>query len=103
LRRDFIAGLHFVEEAVPLLVDQNRPAAANRFGNQVRGFLLNGRVDLNFAHIHGTCADALQQRDTAAGRPFVVGGDEPSRSGRYFTTIWLLALKPPVATITLPR
>jgi hypothetical protein len=63
--------------------------------------LLDGRVNLNFAHIHGARADAFQQRDTAAGRPFMVGGDEPSRSGRYFTTIALLALKPPVATTML--
>ncbi len=33
-------------------------------------------MDLNFAHIHGARPDALQQRDTAAGRPFVVSRDE---------------------------
>ena len=71
---DLIAGLHFVEEAVSLRVHQNRPAAANRFGNQIRGLLFDGRVDLDFAHIHGARADAFKQRDTAAGGPFMVGG-----------------------------
>ena len=75
-RRDFIAGLHFVKEAVPLLVNKNSAAAANRFGNQVRSLLFDGGVNLNFAHIHGASADAFQQRDTAPGRPFVVGGHE---------------------------
>ena len=75
-RRDFIAGLHLVEEAVPLLVYENSAAAANRFGNQIRGLLLDGRVNLNFAHVHGAGADAFQQRDTAPGSPFVVSGDE---------------------------
>ena len=75
-RRDFIAGLHLVEEAVPLLVNENSAAAANRFGNQIRGLLLDGRVNLNFAHVHGAGADAFQQRDTAPGSPFVISGDE---------------------------
>src|SRR5690606_19716537 len=71
-----IASFHLIEETVPLLVHQNRPAAANGFGNQVRGFLLNGWVDLDLAHIYRTGTDAFQQRDTAAGCPFVVGGDK---------------------------
>lgn len=77
LRRNFVAGRHFVIEAVALLVYQNRPAAADGFGNQVRRFLLNGWVDLDFAHIDGACANTLQQRDTAAGCAFVVSRHEP--------------------------
>ncbi len=49
----------------------------------------------------GAGADAFQQRDTAPGSPFVLVVTKPSRSGRYFTTIALLALKPPVATTML--
>ena len=75
-RRHSIAGRHFVEEAVALLIDQDSAAAANRFGNQVRGVLLNGRVNLNFTHIHGTGANPLRQRNAAAGGPFMVGGDK---------------------------
>lgn len=76
LCRDFIAGFHLVEETVPLLIHQNRPATADGFGNQVRGFLLNGWVDLDFTHIDRTGANTLQQRDTSPCRPFVVGGHE---------------------------
>ncbi|MNS58333.1 hypothetical protein D3C72_912490 [compost metagenome] len=76
LRRDFVAGLHFVEETAALLAHQDSAAATDRFGNQVRGVLLNGRVNLNLAHIDGACANTFQQRDTATGSPFMVGGDE---------------------------
>ena len=34
-------------------------------------------MDLDLAHINRTCPDTLQQRDAAAGRPFMVGGNEP--------------------------
>ncbi|MNS54892.1 hypothetical protein D3C72_877100 [compost metagenome] len=76
LRRDFVAGFHFVEETAALLANQDSATATNGFGNQIRRVLLHGRVDLNFAHIHSTCANTFQQRDTTTGGPFVVGGDK---------------------------
>ena len=81
---NLIAGLHFVEEAVALLVHQNRPAAADRLGNQIRGLLLDGRVNLDFAHIHRPGPDAFKQRDTAAGRPSMVGGHEAGQIRAVF-------------------
>jgi hypothetical protein len=58
-------------------------------------------VDLNFAHIHGACADALQQRDTAAGRPFVVGGDEPFQVRTVFHHHLAVGAEAAGGTITL--
>ena len=66
------------------MTDQDGAAAANRFGNQVRGVLLNGRVNLNFAHVDGAGANPFQQRNTAAGGPFMVGGDKPRQIRTIF-------------------
>ena len=98
---DFIAGLHFVEEAVALLVDES-PAAANRFGNQIRGLLFDGRVNLNSPISTVPAPMRSSNAIPLPGGPLWLVVTKPSRrSGRYFTTIALLALKPPVATTML--
>ncbi len=62
--RNLVSGFHFIEETFTLLADQNRPTAADRFRDQIGRRLFHGRVDLDFAHIHGAGIDALQQSNT---------------------------------------
>ena len=76
LRGNLVAGLHLIKEAFALLRHQDSAAAANRFRDQIRRGLLDGGMDLDFAHIDRIRPQLLQHGDAAAGRPFVVGGHE---------------------------
>ena len=73
---DDVAGLQLVDEALALLVDEDRAVAADALGDQRRGLRIDGRMNLNLLQVHSRRADGHGHVDAVAGRARRVGGHE---------------------------
>ena len=64
--RDDVTGADLVDEALAFLVDEDSAVAAQALGDEGSGVGLNGGVDLDLVHVHGSSADGLSHLDALA-------------------------------------
>ena len=72
---DHVAGQQLVDEALALLVDQDRAVAADALGDEHAGALLHGGVELDLVDVHQSRAHRLGHADAVAGDAGGAGGD----------------------------
>ena len=78
---DDVTGADLVDEALAFLVDEDSAVAAQALGDEGSGVGLNGGVDLDLVHVHGSSADGLSHLDALALDAGGVGGHEALQLG----------------------